>query len=154
MSTLDIARSDSREVSIHPLAAAGLGAVAFGAAMTAGEVFDLNADTTDVTPVSMGEIALYVALVGAAVALASWLGVRALARGPQALQRTAMGLAIGSVLTFVVFWSGWPMVLGAVATALPFAYRRRVGSFSPAVVVSACAGALSFLAAAVVCVVG
>jgi hypothetical protein len=139
---------------LHPLIAAATGAVTFGLTMTAGEVFGLNADSEGSSATSAVEIALYVGLVGAAILIAAWLGVRARAGSPTRLSGTALGLAVASAVTFVVFWSGWPHVFGAVAVALAVEHRRRVGSFSAATLSALVLGAIGFIAAAVICLFG
>jgi hypothetical protein len=139
---------------LHPLVAATTGAVAFGLTMTAGEVFDLNADSAGRAATSMLEIALYVGLVVAAIAITSWLGLRARAGSPSRLSATALGLAIASAALYVGFWSGWPHVFGAVAVELAIEHRRRVGSFSAATLTALGLGAIAFIASAVTCVLG
>lgn len=154
MSTVSVGGPSTFRTWARPWAAALFGAAVFAAAMTGGEVFDLNAGAADRLAVTLADLAVYAALVGAAVALTGWLGTRALAGSPQLLQRTAIGLAVGSAVTVVVFWSGWPLVLGAAAVALAFEHRQRVGSFSVATAAFAVLAALAFVAAAVACVTG
>jgi hypothetical protein len=139
---------------LHPLIAATTGAVTFGLAMIAGDVFDLNTDSDTGPATSVWEIALYVGLVAAAMLIAVWLGLRARAGSPGGLSATALGLAIAAAATFVAFWSGWPQVFGAVAVALAVEHRRRVGSFSAATLTALVLGAIAFIAAAVTCVFG
>jgi hypothetical protein len=139
---------------LHPLIAAATGAVTFGLTMTAGEVFDLNADSAGSAATSMLEIALYVGLVVVAIAIAVWLGLRARAGSPRRLSATALGLAIASAATYVGFWSGWPHVFGAVAVVLAVEHRRRVGSFSAATLTALVLGAIAFIASAVTCLLG
>ena len=134
----------------QPLAAALTGAVIFALTMTAGEVFDLNADSGDAPATSLGEVLVYAAIVLAAVALATWLGVRALAGTPDRLARYSLGLAIGAAVTFIAFWSGWPHVLGATAVLLAFEHRRRVGGFSGMTATAALVGTAALVAAAYV----
>jgi hypothetical protein len=138
---------------LHPLVAALTGAATFGLAMTAGELFDLNADP-DGPATSSGEVAAYIGLVAAAVAIAVWLGLRARAGSPRRLSATALGLAIAAAVTVVVFWSGWPHVFGAVAVVLAVEHRRRVGSFSVTTMAALALGATALVAAAYVCLVG
>ena len=139
---------------LHPLIAAATGAATFGLAMIAGDVFDLNSDTETGPATSVLEIALYVGLVLVASVIAVWLGLRARAGSPRRLSGTALGLAIASAATFVVFWSGWPQVFGAVAVALAIEHRRRIGSFSAATLTTLVLGAIAFIAAAVTCLLG
>jgi hypothetical protein len=138
----------------RPFAAALTGAAVFAVTMTAGEVLDLNADSPDAPPTSVGEIFVYAAIVLAAVALATWLGGRALAGTPDRLARYSLGLAIGAGVTFIAFWSGWPHVLGATAVMLAFEHRRRIGGFSAMTATAAGIGAVALVAAAYVCVTG
>jgi hypothetical protein len=154
MTTTTATRTRSSQVPARPWGAAALGAVTFGAAMTAGEVFDLNTGEPGVPPVRLGEVALYAGIVLGAVLLAGFLATRALGRGAQTLARTALGLAIGAVLTSVAFWSGWPLVLGAVAASLGLEYRRRVGSFAGTALAAVVLGTVAFVGAAVLCVTG
>ena len=153
MTTISQTRTASRELS-RPLTAAVLGAAVFAAAMTAGEVFDLNSDQPGSGSPSGGELAAYAGMVLAAVALATWLGTRARSATPDRLARYALGLALGSALTFVVFWSGWPLVLGAVAVVTAAEHRRRVGGWGAMTGIAAGLGAVALVASAVVCVIG
>lgn len=139
---------------LHPLVAATAGAVTFALAMTAGEVFSLNADAPGGPATSWSEIAAYLGLVLAAMLVAVWLGLRARAGSPKRLSATALGLAIGAAVLFVAFWSGWPQILGAVAIVLALEHRRRLGSFSATSVASLVVGAIAFVASAVICVLG
>jgi hypothetical protein len=139
---------------LHPLIAAATGAATFGLTMTAGQVFDLNADKDGGRATSAGEIALYVGLVGVAILIAVWLGVRARAGSPRRLSATALGLGIAAAVTFVAFWSGWPHVFGAVAVVLAVDHRRRVGSFSATTLAALILGAVAFIAAAITCLLG
>lgn len=152
MSTLTTA--SHRIDVLHPLVAAATGAVTFGLAMTAGEVFELNADSGGGPATSWGEIAVYMGLVLAAMLVAVWLGLRARAGSPQRLAATALGLAIAAAALFVAFWSGWPQVFGAVAVVLALEHRRRVGSFSATSVTASAIGAIAFAASTIVCVLG
>jgi len=122
--------------------------------MIAGDGFGLNSDSSDAPATTAGEIALYAVIVVAAGVIATWLGLRARAGSPQRLAGTALGLAIASAATFVIFWSGWPQVFGAVAIVLALEYRRRVGSFSASTVIALVLGAIALVAAAYTSVVG
>jgi hypothetical protein len=153
MSTVTTTTSHRIDV-LHPLIAATTGAVVFGLTMTAGEVFDLNADSAGSAATSLLEIAAYVGLVVAAIAIAGWLGLRARAGSPSWLSATALGLGIASAAMYVGFWSGWPHVFGAVAVVLAVEYRRRVGSFSAATLTALVLGGIVFIASAVTCVLG
>jgi hypothetical protein len=139
---------------LHPLIAAATGAVTYGLAMIAGDVFDLNTDSDTGPGTSALEIALYVGLVVVASAIAVWLGLRARAGSPRRLSATALGLAIASAATFVGFWSGWPHVFGAVAVVLAVEHRRRVGSFSAATLIALVLGAIAFIASVITCLFG
>ncbi|TCO38139.1 hypothetical protein EV646_12152 [Kribbella antiqua] len=139
---------------LHPLIAAAIGAVTFGLTMTAGEVFGLNSDSAGSAATSMLEIALYVGLVVAAMAIAVWLGLHARAGSPSRLSATTLGLAVASAATYVGFWSGWPHVFGAVAVVLAVEHRRRVGSFSAATLIALVLGAIAFIASTVTCLLG
>jgi hypothetical protein len=153
MSTITTTTSHRLDV-LHPLVAAATGAVTFGLTMTAGEVFDLNADKNGGQATSAGEIALYVGVVGIAILIAVWLGLRARAGSPGRLSATALGLGVAAAVTFVAFWSGWPHVFSAVAVALAVEHRRRVGSFSATTLAAFILGAIAFIAAAITCVLG
>lgn len=139
---------------LHPLTAAATAAATYGIAMTAGEVFDLNADTDGQAATSATEIAVYVALVVAAGVIAVWLGTRARAGSPKRLAMTSLGLAIAAAVTFVAFWSGWPQVFGAVAVVLAVEHRRRVGSFAATTGIALGLGAIALVSAATACVLG
>ena len=139
---------------LHPLVAAATGAVIFGVTMIAGDVFDLNTDTDTGPATSLLEIGLYVGLAAVAIAIATWLGLRARAGSPRRLSATALGLAVASAATFIGFWSGWPHVFGAVAVALAVEHRRRVGSFSAATLIALVLGAIALVASAVICLYG
>jgi hypothetical protein len=139
---------------LRPLAAAGVGAVTFAAAMTAGEVFDLNADSADAPGTSTSEVMAYAGIVLVAGIVAVGLAVWALGGTPRRVSATALGLAIAAAATFVAFWSGWPLVYGAVAVFLALEHRRRVGGFSGASATALGLGATAFVAAAVFCVIG
>ncbi len=138
----------------RPLVAALTGAAVFIVAMAAGQVFDLNADASDAPATTFGELVVYAVLVLAVVALATWLGHRGLAGAPDRLARHALGLALGSAITFVAFWSGWPQVLGATAVALAVEHRRRIGGWSGVAGTAAVLGAVALVASAYVCVIG
>ena len=138
--------------ALHPVVAATAGAAVFAVAMIGGDVFDLNAG--EGPPTQAWEIAVYVALVGSAFLLALWLGVRARAGSPGRLSMTALGLAIAAAATVVIFWSGWPLVFGAVSIALALEHRRRVGSFSAATMSALVLGTVALVAAAFICVTG
>ena len=148
MTTVHQSSTATKARRAQPLAAALTGAGIFALTMTAGEVFDLNADSGDAPATSLGEVLAYAAIVLAAVALATWLGARAL------LARYSLGLAIGAAVTFIAFWSGWPHVLGATAVLLALEHRRRVGGFSGMTATAALVGTASLVAAAYVCVIG
>ena len=152
MSTLTT--SSHRIDVLHPLVAASAGAVTFALAMTAGEVFSLNADAGTGPATSWGEIAAYLGLVLAAMLVAIWLGVRARAGAPKRLSATALGLAIAAAVLFVAFWSGWPQTFGAVAMVLALEHRRRVGSFAATTLAAFVIGAIALVASAIIGVLG
>ncbi len=138
---------------LHPLVTGAFGALVFGAAMFAGEAFDLNADPSDVGT-STGEwlVTGAIAAVGLAIGLA--LGLRAWAGDTTRLSRTALGMAVAGAVLFVVFWSGWPSVFSAVAVGLALEHRRRIGSFATSTAIAAGLGVLAFTAVAYICVTG
>jgi lipopolysaccharide export LptBFGC system permease protein LptF len=139
---------------LRPLAAATAGAVTFAVTMTAGELFDLNADAPDAAGTSPAEVLAYVGIVLVAVVIAVVLAAWAMAGTPRRLSGTALGLAVAAALTFVAFWSGWPLVYGAVAVLLATEHRRRIGSFSGMSLSALIVGGAAFVAAAVFCVIG
>ncbi len=153
MTTISQTRPRSRELS-QPLTAAVTGAAIFAAAMTVGEVFDLNSDSGGSSSTSWSDIAAYAGLVLVAVVLATWLGTRARRATPDRMARWALGLALASAVTFVAFWSGWPHVLGAVAVVTALEHRRRVGGFGALTGTAAGLGAVTLVASAFICVVG
>lgn len=153
MSTLT--STPSRRVdALHPAVAATAGAVGYAAAFTSGTVFDLNADDSAGSTTTLGDVAIYTGLVLLAALVAAWLGQWARSGSPNRLETSALGLAIASAATFVVFWSGWPLVFGAVAAALALEHRRRVGSFSVRAVLALVLGTLAFAGSATLCVIG
>jgi len=153
MSTLTTSRSRRFDV-LHPVVAAAIGGAVFALTLTSGELFDLNADPHEGPALTLGEFGAYAGLVLSAILIAVWVGARARAGSPRRLSATALGLAVASAVTFVAFWSGWPHVYGAVAVALALEYRRRVGSFSGPTLIALVLGAVAFVAAAVICVLG
>ncbi len=138
---------------LHPAAAGVVGAVTFGLAMVAGDVFDLNKDD-DTVAVTASEwlITGGIALVGLAIGVG--LGLRAWHGDATRLSRTALGLAIAGGVTFVAFWSGWPSVFSAVAVGLALEHRRRIGSFSTSTGIAVALGVITFVATAFICVTG
>lgn len=153
MSTVTV-RSVPRLDALHPVIAAGLGALTFATTMIAGDLLGLNADADGGPGTSLLDVAAYAGLVLAACGIAVWAGARARAGVPGRLSRTALGLALASAVTFVGFWSGWPHVFGAVAIALALEHRRRVGSFSGVAAAALVLGAISFVATSFICLVG
>ena len=154
MSTFSPTAGHTTGVTVRGAVAAGLaGAVVFGMAMAAGELFEINADSGEAS-FEWNELWFYVISPLVAVALAGWLGRRALDGTPQRLARTALGLGLGAAATVVVFWTGWPLVLGAVATVLGLEHRRRVGSFAPAAIAATALGSLALIVSAYICVTG
>ncbi len=151
MSTMSKTNSHQTD-ALHPALAATAGAAIFAATMIGGDLLDLNAG--EGPPTKAWEIAVYVALVGSAFLLALWLGVRARAGSPERLSRTALGLGIAAAATVVIFWSGWPLVFGAVAMALAVEHRRRVGSFSAITTSALVLGAVALAVSAFICVTG
>ena len=156
MSTFSRTAAGSTGLSIRGTVAAGVaGAVVFGLAMAAGAAFDLNADGRDGdASFDWNELWFYIVSPLVAVALAAWLGRQALAGTSQRLARTALGLGGAAAATVIVFWTGWPLVLGAVATVLGLEHRRRLGSFAPAAVAAITLGSLALLVSAWICVTG
>jgi hypothetical protein len=153
MSTVNVESGHRLDV-LHPLAAASIVAVTFGATMVAGDVLNLNTDADNGPGTPLLEVAAYAGMVLAAASLAVWLAVRARAGAPRRVSGTALGLAIASAATFIGFWSGWPHVFAAVAVALSLDYRRRVGSFSGPAAVAFVLGTISFAATSVICLTG
>ena len=156
MSTYSHTASSGTGVTVRRTVAAGLtGAVVFGLAMAAGVAFDLNADGRDGdASFEWDELWFYVVSPLVAVALAGWLGRRALAGTPQRLGRTALGLGIAAAATVIVFWTGWPLVFGAVAVVLGLEHRRRLGSFAPVASAAIALGSVALLVSAWICVTG
>lgn len=136
----------------HPGAAAAIGVLTFGLTFGAGEIFELNANPDH--PFTAGDLAVYVGLAAAGAAVAVAVGMWAWRGGPPRLAKAALGLALAAAGTFVAFWSGWPIIFGAVAMGLAAEHRRRVGSSSGITIAATVLGALAFAAAAYLCVVG
>ena len=139
---------------LHPGVAASVGAAVFTLAITSGIVFDLNADPPDAPALVLREYLVYAGMVLTAVVIAAWVGTWARAGSPRRLSGTALGLAVSSAGSFVVFWSSWPLVFGAVAVALALEHRRRVGSFSGTAIAALALGTLGFAASAALCLLG
>ena len=139
---------------LRPLAAAAVGAVTYAAAFIAGDVFELNADSPDAPATTTGEVFAYVGLVLAAGVIAVGVAAWALAGSPRRVAGSALGLGVAGVVTFVAFWSGWPLVFGAVAVFLALEHRRRIGSLSGPSATGLGLGALAFVVSAVFCVIG
>lgn len=154
MSTLTGSTTSHRIDVLHPATAATSAAVVYAVAFISGDVFDLNTDTDEGSATTFGDVAIYTGLVLAAVLVAVWLGRRARAGSPGRLAATALGLAIASAASVVVFWSSWPLVYGATAAALALEHRRRVGSFSVQAGLALLIGTLAFVAGAALCVLG
>jgi hypothetical protein len=139
---------------LHPAAAALAGAMSFAVSLTAADALGLGGDAPDASATTVTDVLAYAGLVVAGVVLAVLLGIRARAGAPDRLARYALGLAIGSAVTFVVFWTGWPHVLGAVAIALALEHRRRIGGFTALSRSAVALGALTLSSSIVVCLVG
>lgn len=154
MSTLSPSTRRTAGVTLRGTVAAGLaGAVVYGLSMTIGEAFDLNAGSDDVA-FEWNELWFYVVSPLVAVAVAAWLARRALAGSPRLLARTALGLAVAAGATVIVFWTGWPLVLGAVAPLLGLEHRRRLGSFAPAALAATFVGTLAMVLGGWLCITG
>ena len=136
----------------HPAAAAAVGVLVFGLSLGAGAVFELNANPDE--GVTGQDLVLYVVVAAAGAAIAVAIGMWAWRGDPRRLAGAALGLALGAAATFVAFWSGWPIIFGAVAVGLAAEHRRRLGSFSAMTIVALVLGAVAFVAAASVCVTG
>jgi hypothetical protein len=136
----------------HPAAAAAVGVLTFGLSVAAGQLFDLNANPDQ--PFEAQDLVFYVLSAAAGVAIAVGVGMWAWRGTPGRLAGAALGLALAAAATFVVFWSGWPIIFGAVAVGLAAEHRRRLGSFSGMTMAALVLGALAFVAAAYVCVTG
>jgi hypothetical protein len=140
--------------TVDAMRAAIVGLVAYLLAIGAGELFELNADSDD-AGLSAGTWAVTI-LIGVVIVLgAAWLGGKALA-SPDAgrVARFALGLGIASLVTILVFWTGAPLVLGAVATVTALDYRRRTNSLGAMAGTGLVLGVVAFVAGAVICVVG
>jgi len=144
-------RSGSAGLS-HPGAAAAVGVVTFALSLGAGEIFDLNANPDK--PMTTGDVVVVAALAAVGTAIAVAVGRWGWRGSPSRLAGTALGLALAAGATFVAFWSGWPVILGAVAVGLAVEHRRRVGAFSGTAIAAAVVGGLAALAAAYVCITG
>ncbi|MCW2580112.1 MAG: hypothetical protein JWR82_1713 [Blastococcus sp.] len=151
MNTSTVPRSAPAGLS-HPGAAAAIGVLTFGLTLGAGEIFELNANPDD--EVGLSGLAIYVGLAAVGAAIAVAVGMWAWRSDLPRLAKAALGLAVGAAVTFVAFWSGWPIIFGAVAVGLAAEHRRRVGSFSGMTMVAMVLGALAFAAGAYICVVG
>lgn len=136
----------------RPAAAAAVGVVTFGLSVGAGEMFELNANPDQ--RFEAQDLIFYVISAAVGVAIAVAVGMWAWRGSPGRLAGAALGLALGAVATCVVFWSGWPIIFGAVAVGSAAEHRRRLGSFSGMTIAALVLGALAFVAAAYVCVTG
>lgn len=136
----------------HPGATAAIGVLTFGLSLGAGEVLELNASPD--SPFTAVDLAVHLALAAAGAAIAVAVGTWGWRGDPPRVAKAALGLALAAAVTFVAFWSGWPIIFGAVAVGLSAEHRRRVGSSSGMTIAATVLGALAFVAAAYVCVVG
>ena len=140
-----------RHELFYPAVAAGAGFVVWAAAMLIGwQTRPGDADD----PLGLVEALEYIGLVIPAIAVAVWLGGRALAGGPRRIAGTSLGLASAAAATWIGFWSGWPIVFAAVAVLLAVEYRRRIGSLSAAASVGLALGAAAGVTATALCVLG
>lgn len=150
-----LTHSRSRHVdALHPAVAALAGATSFVVSLTAGEVLGLNSDGPDAPATTVTELLAYAGFVLVSVLLATWLGSRARAGAPDRLARYAFGMAVAAAATFVVFWTGWPHVLGAVAVVLAVEHRRRIDGFTALSGSAAALGALALISSIIICVIG
>lgn len=149
-----ITRPSYRIDALHPWVAGSVGAAVFVLTMTSGIVFDLNADPPDAPGLAFWEYPVYAGMVLTGLLIAVWAGSWARAGSPRRLAGTALGLAVSAAGTFVVFWSSWPLLFGAVAVALALEHRRRIGSFSGTAIAALSLGVVAFAASAVLCVIG
>jgi hypothetical protein len=154
--TIRAAARDGRRPST-PVISAGFGFVVYVLAMLAGQVFEVNADahieTSDESFIgSLHLPEMGIGLFGAAIAV--WVANRALSGSMARADRYALGLAIAAALSIVVFWAGWPTILGAVAIGVAYEQRRRIGSSSGLALVAVALGGVAFVFGTALCVLG
>jgi hypothetical protein len=157
MSSTQVA--DTRTNTFRPEVTAAVGYLVYALSALAGEGFGLNIDarTHGVEDHTAGELArawapeFAIGLVGVAIAVVvgRWAWTRA-----DRLARTSLVLAVLAAATVVAFWAGWSIVFGAVAIGLALENRRRLGSFGASVGIALVLGALAFVAAAAMCLLG
>ena len=156
--TLTQQPQSTRKPSPSPLVAGAFGLVVFALSVISGSVFEVNADSRlghdhslwEATSNSAAEFGI--ALVG--LAIAAWVGQRALSGPPSRVAKTALALALVAAATMPAFWAGWPNIFGAVAVALALETRRRLGSVGPMTGIAAGLGTLAFVAGSAISVLG
>lgn len=95
-------------------------------------------------------LTLVIALAG--VVAATWATARAHSRGAAAVSSLVLGVL--AVLTIVVFWAGFPCVLGVTAVALGRQARAAGGSGGGAATAGILLGVIATVTGAIVMVVG
>lgn len=149
-----------RRSMLSPVVTAAFGFVVYALSVIAGEVLGANADSrlepahTHTLWESATESAPEFAIGLVGVAIAVLVGRHAWQGTPSRLARTAVVLAILAALTVPVFWAGWANIFGAVAVGLALESRRRVGSLGAGAATALVLGSVTFVAAAVICVLG
>ena len=141
-----------------PAVTAAAGFAVYVLAMTAGELFELNADDHTgatrhdplIQAIHLPEMGI--GLVGAAIAV--WVASSAVSGSTARIDRYAIGLAAVAAASIVIFWAGWPNVFGAVSIGLALDQRHRLGSLSGPSTAAIVLGSVAFIVGTASCVFG
>ena len=131
------------------LAMAGI--VSSSVATAVGTFWDLTGNESG-NKDELGPWLFCVGIILVLAALAYGLGVRGAAAG-NASRRSAV-LGVLAAATFIVFWTGAPLVLASASVACALVDRDRLGSFGTGSKVGLAGSALAALSAVVLAVVG
>lgn len=131
------------------LAAAGVALSA--AAMAVGTFTDLTGNETGERD-GATEYAFSLGTIAVIATLAYGLGVRGAERG--SASRRAAVLGVLAAATFIVFWTGAPLVLASASVACALVDRDRLGSFGAGSKIGLTGSTLAAVSAVVLAIVG
>ena len=156
MSTFTATAGRTAGVTTRGTVAAGLaGAVVFGLAMAAGMAFDLNADGKTGRPRSSRPSSGSTSCLRWSRSLwpGGWAGTHWPGR-PTGSPGPHSAWGSPPAATVAVFWTGWPLVFGAVATLLSAGAPPPAGLVRTTAVAATALGSLALLISAYFCVTG
>lgn len=130
---------------------AGTGIVLSAIASAVGTFWDLT-DNESSKDDQLGPYLATIGIILVVAALAYGLGVRGAAAG-NAAKRSAI-LGVLAAITFVVFWTGAPLVLASASVACALVDRDRLGSFGTGSKVGLVGSALAAASAVALAIVG